>query len=1040
MSRTQQLSPRSVPRVNDRLRGLAATVLLLLLVVGFPLVLIGIGAAPWDANLGQLRPLLTGPDDGTLALDAIAVIGWIAWAVVVVSVGLAVAAEVRGLQAPSIPGFALPQQAAARLVATAALMFIATPTALAAFPTAPAHASVPAPVLEDPPAVTKTPTPLPATQIAAPVVEPQQAHAPVTTDYIVRRGDSLWKIAERCFGDPYRYPELEEINRSILGDDPSFLPVGEVIKLPVPEVDTRVDGAHEVVVQPGQTLSEIAQDELGDARDYRAIFDASTHTRQPNGQHLTNPNLIRPGWKLTIPTTPPRVQGPAAPAPIEPPAMRNLAPPRTASTPANASHDADEPIVPGETQAADQQDEVPSWLLPGLTGAGALLSGSLFTVIRARRRTQQRYRRPGFTIAPPPDTVRNIEKTAMVAGSPTAEAIAQLDKLLRHLAAHAEPVPQLNAVEVDPRAVTLHLSESADLPAPWEGADKRWTANLDAPVTDHTEQLPPYPLLATVGQSDDGHLWLLNLERFGSINLTGDAEQARALARHLTADLALSPWGLIVDVDTIGVAPELTDIDAGHVSHHSSDDSTFLRRLLEGLQQARHEGTDDPEPFQTLLTSGTPNEDLRDIADLVRTQEFRSGVALVSLLTPPQTGDLVVDLTPDGRLQIPQLGLDLTAAGLTSSEAEACAAILNISRNTTVIPIPHEEGADGWRALADQAGALTENLTEHRPLGDAGAASLLPEAVQRYEAVATTTAEDVETLAPVIPDKTRKAVREADPELEADLAEWSDPESRLPKLRLLGPVTVTAKRPVVNAVAERRAYFTELVAFLALHPAGVSSQQVCEAFGISKSRARTDLGFIRAWFGLSPRTGRPHLPAATTSPAHADRGSNGYQLSDVLVDLDLFRRLRLRAQARGADGMADLVAALELVNGEPFASLRTPGWNWLLDGERVHEIARFMVVDVAHLVGTDALSRGDVERAKFAAETGCKGSPYDDACRLDLAKVAEVEGHTELAEQILKEGVFNRSDDEHAPIDLPDRTARVVRDNDWGNSNRHRRP
>ena len=275
--------------------------------------------------------------------------------------------------------------------------------------------------------------------------------------------------------------------------------------------------------------------------------------------------------------------------------------------------------------------------------------------------------------------------------------------------------------------------------------------------------------------------------------------------------------------------------------------------------------------------------------------------------------------------------------------------------------------------------------------------------------------------------------------LDDDLAEWRDAEGSLPKLQLLGPVTVIAQGDAPTAIVERKAYFTELVTFLALHPTGVSSRQVREALGMTQSRARTDLGYVRTWFGTNPRTGAPHLPPATTSPAHRDRGASGYQLNDVLVDLDLFRRLRARAQARGADGMADLVAALELVTGEPFSALRDPGWSWLLDDERVHETAVFAVVDVAHIVATDALSRGDLARARFAAETGCAAAPYDEVCRLDLAKVAEAEGHDTLAEQILDEHVFNRTDDHLPPIDLPERTKTVVKNHDWGGPKRPRK-
>ena len=61
----------------QRVRGLVACLALLLLVMGFPLILIAIGFAPWDADLSGLRSMLTRPDDGTLALAAFAGVGWV---------------------------------------------------------------------------------------------------------------------------------------------------------------------------------------------------------------------------------------------------------------------------------------------------------------------------------------------------------------------------------------------------------------------------------------------------------------------------------------------------------------------------------------------------------------------------------------------------------------------------------------------------------------------------------------------------------------------------------------------------------------------------------------------------------------------------------------------------------------------------------------------------------------------------------------------------------------------------------------------------
>jgi nucleoid-associated protein YgaU len=60
------------------------------------------------------------------------------------------------------------------------------------------------------------------------------------TSYIVQKGDSLWKIAERQLqdGNPsvrdidVAWRELWEHNRDIIGDNPSLIYVGQKLSLP----------------------------------------------------------------------------------------------------------------------------------------------------------------------------------------------------------------------------------------------------------------------------------------------------------------------------------------------------------------------------------------------------------------------------------------------------------------------------------------------------------------------------------------------------------------------------------------------------------------------------------------------------------------------------------------------------------------------------------------------------------------------------------------------------------------------------------------
>src|SRR3546814_8498434 len=82
---------------------------------------------------------------------------------------------------------------------------------------------------------------------------------------------------------------------------------------------------------------------------------------------------------------------------------------------------------------------------------------------------------------------------------------------------------------------------------------------------------PPYTLLPYT-----------TLFRSGTIALTGDQEVAAALARSMTAELTLSPWSLLTDIDTVGVASQLADLDPARLHHHerSEEHTSELQSLM----------------------------------------------------------------------------------------------------------------------------------------------------------------------------------------------------------------------------------------------------------------------------------------------------------------------------------------------------------------------------------------------------------------------------------------------------------------------------
>jgi len=50
---------------------------------------------------------------------------------------------------------------------------------------------------------------------------------PLGVPYFVVKGDSLWKIAKREYGDGRLWRKLYEDNRDVIGDDPNKIYVGQ---------------------------------------------------------------------------------------------------------------------------------------------------------------------------------------------------------------------------------------------------------------------------------------------------------------------------------------------------------------------------------------------------------------------------------------------------------------------------------------------------------------------------------------------------------------------------------------------------------------------------------------------------------------------------------------------------------------------------------------------------------------------------------------------------------------------------------------------
>ena len=230
---------------------------------------------------------------------------------------------------------------------------------------------------------------------------------------------------------------------------------------------------------------------------------------------------------------------------------------------------------------------------------------------------------------------------------------------------------------------------------------------------------------------------------------------------------------------------------------------------------------------------------------------------------------------------------------------------------------------------------------------------------------------------------------------------------------------------------KRVGYYTELIAYLATREHGATAEQLADTFGLQVATARTQVKTARDWLGVNPRTGDKHLPDAMKSKASQARGIGVYQIDDILVDADLFKRLRARGSARGGDaGIADLEAALSLVTGEPFSQLRPGGYEWLTDTALDQHLVP-TITAVAHIVATYALEKGEPERAAAAAQIALLAGPYEDQPRVDLAAAHEALTSRADAERYLRDEICNRPDDDGAPPELSERTAEIIRRRQW---------
>jgi hypothetical protein len=717
-------------RARQLLVGLAALLILALLVVGVPIVLAKLAPDPLPRtvpNFTAIRHALTTRDQGQLFLRALTVVAWPAWAVFALSVLIEIPAAIRRRPALHLPGLGLPQRAAATLIASVTLMMhspviasaAAQPVATTDRPTVAAAATTP--VSSGPTANTRSMTVAAALNTAASKrVAANTSTAPPV--YEVRHGDWLGYIAERYLGDFDRYHEIADLNPGLEAHDHRFPDhIEDTWRLVLPA------DAHDRGTRPHAT-GNLVSPPATDNEPHRSTPQPTTPGPAP--QTSTAPDSPTPAPAAsTAPSAATRVPSAPASAAATKPAHASSAPVARSSTPAaepssNAPR-ADPPATSSAPSNGHQPAEDDSMLdrlfLIGvpLVGAG-LLATLVLTTLRRRRRRQEQHRPVGRRI---PDPVKpEVETQARAVSQPLA--VERLDHALRALAAAlvqrpAEQMPDIVGAWLDGDTVNLLLTAPCPHPpAPWIGDHLSWTLPATTELPDVDGQLAPLPTLVAVGSQPGTHL-LLDLERLGLLAITGDTARAGDLLRYFAAELALNSWSDYVEVTVAGFDADETSaliaLSADRVDsapNIAAAIERIRRRASQVVQSLDHLGASDPLTGriadiaadawmpQVLLAKDPNAEEIAALEaldnDLAATG--RCAVA-VAVTTSQNTGRWPVSIDETGRLTIAFLGMtgedaDLTAAGLPRTELGNLSELLTSARQGTPAA-----GRDGEPAL-----------------------------------------------------------------------------------------------------------------------------------------------------------------------------------------------------------------------------------------------------------------------------------------------------------------------------------------------------
>lgn len=765
-------------------------------------------------------------------------------------------------------------------------------------------------------------------------------------------------------------------------------------------VEVASPGIHWHVVRRGDSLWRLAQEQLGDAHRYPEIWQLNRGRRMNDGRCFRDPDHIRPGWVLAVPTPnlgpdpvrepsltlpapepPPIPAAPAAPtpneptpSPVQPPASGDRAPPppdrpgeEAAPTPtleqASGAAPSTSPVAPGgpgehgpaPAPSAGDGARLPSGqiALAGMSGLVAAI------VILSCRRLARRSTRvaPGGQSRSIPDEQERIETRVRAIAEP--DAARWIDAALRLCAGggdRSEDPPVIRAVRAGSLGVELLLAQP-HTPAPpgflEDAGGWQWRLALDLEEAERRAEglIAACPALVEVGRMADGPL-LVNLEALDRLEVGGEPGMTDATIKAVAAQLACAPWASGVETCILGSRLPLEG--AGEIVHVGSVAEAIERSRLAVAATTGEE----PSKPAVLVSTRALGPDEVDALDEVRPPGTPGFVTVAPAPLSGATGWLRFAADGTGRLE--PIGLDLTAAPVWPDAADQILSVLEAYATESLTPEPAPAAEAGAEVQPER-----EGVAEPEEAPDAGTAEEAEHGSETHPEIASASlANDRLPLPLAIPAK--------------------NGHHRLEVL-VLGPIALSG----TDASLHRHRMESQLLVRLAVvgepYSAAKLREDLYPSGFISDNTWNSLLWRARKRFGVDPQ-GHPLISPTT---------EGCLSLSPwVRCDMHRFQELVSDGKPEG------LRTALELIRGESFDVLPN-GYDWVTAGLVLR--TQDMITAAAVALVEYSLSTDDHDLALWAADQGLRAAPESEPLRLARIRALVARGDPDAARHTLED-------------------------------------